>query len=156
VQKYMALRFSDVIGQPYARYRNFVNICVLQVPSTPICGSSKFGCCGDDASRLANCNDGAVDAAIKQYIPASLQVDWKAVVLNGSSWWNSGGMLMYWSGGNTDAPGAAMHEGTHGFHQMADEYGGTGSDTHEWPEVNSTADKAMTAGKWDKWIGYDQ
>ena len=30
---------------------------------------------------------------------------------------------MLWSGGNTDAPGAALHEGGHGFHQLADEYG---------------------------------
>ena len=30
---------------------------------------------------------------------------------------------MLWSGGNADAPGAALHEGGHGFHQLADEYG---------------------------------
>ena len=111
VNNYMTRRFSEPIGVPYKRYRNFFNICVLQVPSTPICGSSAFGCCGDDSSRLANCNDSKVNAAIKQYIPAAIPVDFKAVVLNGSSWWNSGGMLMYWSGGNKDAPGAAMHEG---------------------------------------------
>ena len=30
---------------------------------------------------------------------------------------------MYWSGGNADAPGAALHEGGHGFHNLSDEYG---------------------------------
>ena len=145
---------------PYKRYRNFFNICVLQVPSTPICGSSAFGCCGDDSSRLASCNDSKVNAAIKQYIPANIPVDFKAVVLNGSSWWNSGGMLMYWSGGNKDAPGAAMHEGSHGFHQLADEYGDctgaqcgsntnfTGTAGTVYAEVNSCGNPTTTDGKW--------
>ena len=75
VNNYMTRRFSEPIGVPYKRYRNFFNICVLQVPSTPICGSSAFGCCGDDSSRLANCNDSKVNAAIKQYIPAAIPVD---------------------------------------------------------------------------------
>jgi len=167
VKFYMAKRFTTEIGAPYGRYRNFVNICVLQVPSTPICGSSQFGCCGNDSSRLASCNDTAVDAAIKKYMPASFVVDWKAVVLNGKSWWNSGGMLMYWSGGNADADGAALHEGSHGFHQLADEYGdctggSCGSNTNfsgtagtVYPEVNSCGDPTTTDGKWIAWKGYN-
>jgi len=167
VQNYMTRRFSEPIGAPYKRYRNFFNICVLQVPSTPICGSSVFGCCGDDSSRLANCNNTAVNNAIKQYIPAAVPVDFKAVVLNGSSWWNSGGMLMYWSGGNKDAPGAAMHEGSHGFHQLADEYGDCtgaqcGSNTNfsgttgtVYAEVNSCGNPTTTDGKWNMWMGFN-
>ena len=61
--------------------------------------------------------------AISSNLPASFEVDWRAVVLNGSSWWNSGGTLMMWSGGNNDAGGAALHEGGHGHNQLADEYG---------------------------------
>jgi hypothetical protein len=167
VKAYMDRRFTDEIGQPYKRYRNFVNICALQVPSTPICGSSAFGCCGDDQSRLANCNDSKVNAAIKQYIPTSMPVDWKAVMLNGNKWWNSGGMLMYWSGGNKDAGGAALHEGSHGFHQLADEYGDctgaqcgsntnfSGSKGTVWAEVNSCGDPVTTDGKWTAWKGYN-
>ena len=45
---HMTKRFSDPIGQLYLRYRNFVNICAIRIPSTPICGSSTFGCCGSD------------------------------------------------------------------------------------------------------------
>jgi hypothetical protein len=163
----MDRRFTDEIGQPYKRYRNFVNICALQVPSTPICGSSAFGCCGNDSSRLASCDDSKVNAAIKQYIPTTFQVDWKAVMLNGSNWWNSGGMLMYWSGGNKDAAGAALHEGSHGFHQLADEYGDctgaqcgsntnfSGSKGTVYAEVNSCGDPTTTDGKWDAWKGYN-
>jgi hypothetical protein len=163
----MVKRFSAEIGQPYLRYRNFINICALQIASTPICGSSKFGCCGNDTSRLANCNDSAVDAAIKQYIPATFMVDWRAVMLNGKSWWNSGGMLMYWSGGNSEADGAALHEGSHGFHQLADEYGDctgkncgsntnfSGSTGQVYPEVNSCGNPMTTDGKWDAWKGYN-
>ena len=145
-----------------------MNICGIKLVSTgAICGSSRLGCCGDDSSRLANCNSSQVNAAYNA-LPASLSIDWKAVMLNGSSWWNSGGITMYWSGGNADAAGAALHEGGHGFHQLADEYGtctggGCGANTmgsgatgsREEAEVNSCANPATTGGKWDMWVGYN-
>jgi hypothetical protein len=165
----MTKRFS-AIGEVYGRYRNFVNICGIKLVSTAaICtGNSTLGCCGDDSSRLANCNNSAVNAAFNA-LPTSLSIDWRAVVLNGSSWWNTGSATMFWSGGNANGPGAALHEGGHGFHQLADEYcastsgTGCGPDTNstgatgqEYPEVNSTGTPTTTAGKWDQWIGYTQ
>ena len=51
LQAMLTKRFSDPVGQPYLRYRKFINICVLRYPSSPICGSSEFGCCGDDSSH---------------------------------------------------------------------------------------------------------
>src|SRR5688572_3126502 len=96
LKTYMDKRFSAVIGQPYLRYRNFVNICVLRIASSAICGSSTFGCCGSDSSRLATCNSTSVNNAIRDNLPASFEVDWRAVVLNGSSWWNTGSSLMLW------------------------------------------------------------
>src|SRR4029078_2231272 len=133
LQAAMTRRFSEN-AQPYLRYRNFINICVLRIPSTPICGSSTFNCGGDDQSRLANCNTTTVNQAITSNLPASFEVDFRAVVLNGSSWWNSGGSVMMWSGGNTDGPGAALHEGGHGHNQLADEY-----DTCEQSRVSREA-----------------
>ena len=158
LQAFATRRFSEN-AQPYLRYRNFINICVLRIPSTPICGSSKFGCCGDDQSRLANCNTTAVNQAITANLPASFEVDFRAVVLNGSSWWNSGGTTMMWSGGNSDGPGAALHEGGHGHNQLADEY-----DACEQSRVsreaaygvNVSTMSGTTGGKWDGWIGYNQ
>jgi hypothetical protein len=100
-------------------------------------------------------------------LPKTLTIDWRAVMLNGNSWWNSGGTTMLYSGGNADAPGAALHEGGHGFHQLADEYGtctgaSCGTDTKSAgktgtvnPEVNSCGNPATTDGKWDMWIGYN-
>jgi hypothetical protein len=155
----MTKRFSDPVGQPFLRYRKFVNICVLRIPSGPICGQSEFGCCGDDQSRLANCDNGAVNDAIGDNLPASFEVDWRAVVLNGSSWWNSGGTLMMWSGGNPDAGGAALHEGGHGHNFVADEYGDCeqGRVSREATYgVNVSLTDGETGGKWDDWIGYDQ
>jgi IgA Peptidase M64 len=80
-------------------------------------------------------------------------------MLNGNSWWNSGGTTMLFSGGNTDTPGAALHEGGHGFQQLADEYGGSGDTdsgcNREDPEVNSTHDPNTTGGKWDMWLGFN-
>jgi hypothetical protein len=165
----MTERFGP-LSEPYSRYRNFVNICAIKIVSTgAICsGNSALGCCGDDASRLANCSNSAVNAAFNA-LPSSLSLDWRAVVLNGSSWWNTGAATMLWSGGNKDGPKAALHEGGHGFHQLADEYcaagsgtmcgpdtSGTGTTGTEHPEVNSTGNPATTSGKWDQWLGYNQ
>jgi hypothetical protein len=154
----MGKRFDDIIGQPYLRYRKFVNICVLKIPSQGgICGNSELGCCGDDGSRLANCDRNAANAAIEEHLPESFEVDWKAVVLNGDSWWNTGSDLMLWSGGHQDAHGAALHEGGHGFHQLADEYTSSGSDTREYGEVNSTASPLSASNpKWGEWVGFVQ
>jgi hypothetical protein len=160
IQTAMKKRFSEVIGQPYGRYRKFVNICAIKLPSAngPIgSGATALDCSGDDQSRLANCNTSKVNAAIMANVPASFEVDWKAVVLNNERWWNTGATIMLWSGGNKDAAGAALHEGGHGFHQLADEYTGSESNcAREFNEVNSTADPMKTAGKWDLWLGYDQ
>jgi len=158
VAKAMEKRFSVPIREVYSRYRRFVNICALKLESSgSICGNSQLGCCGDDQSRLAECDDREVTAALDANLPESFVVDWRAVVLNGSSWWNTGAATMLWSGGHPDAAGAALHEGGRGFHQLADEYTGSGSGcTQEYAEVNSTADPTGTAGKWDLWLGYDQ
>ncbi len=152
-------RFSDPVGQPYKRYRKFFNICVLRIPSSPICGSSEFGCCGDDGSRLANCNTTAVNNALRDDIPASFEIDLRSVVLNGSSWWNSGGTMMMWSGGNKDAGGAALHEGGHGFHSLSDEYGNCeqGRVSREATYgVNVSLMNDSSGDKWDGWLDYDQ
>ena len=158
INKAMAKRFSIPIGEPYSRYRKFVNICAVKLPSTAaICNGSPLGCCGDDTSRLADCNTTAVNQALTSNLPTSFVVDWKAVVLNGKSWWNTGSALMLWSGGHADAAGAALHEGGHGFHQLADEYTGSGSGcSSEYAEVNSTANSTTTTGKWDLWLNYNQ
>ncbi|HMA92884.1 MAG TPA: M64 family metallopeptidase, partial [Polyangiaceae bacterium] len=159
INKAMKKRFSVPIGEVYSRYRNFVNICAIKLVSTAaICsGNSALRCCGDDNSRLANCSYTAANSAFKANLPASFTVDWRAIVLNGNSWWNTGSELMLWSGAHADAAGAALHEGGHGFHWLADEYteGGTNC-TKESPEVNSTADAKTTAGKWDLWLNYNQ
>ena len=160
VQKAMTKRFSEVIGQPYGRYRKFVNICAIKLASEhgPIgSGTTALDCTGDDESRLAKCNSSKINMALMANLPASFEVDWKAVVLNNDRWWNTGATIMLWSGAHKDAAGAALHEGGHGFHQLADEYNGSDSDcSREFGEVNVTADNVKTAGKWDMWLGYDQ
>ncbi len=149
----MGKRFSAPIGEPYLRYRKFVNICAVKVVSGPICGDSALGCCGNDQSRLATCDRNAAMRAMEdnfQNVP-DFNIDWTAVVLNGDSWWNTGSSLMLWSGGNENAHGAALHEGGHGFHQLADEYGGCTSS-----QVNVTSNNQTSGGKWDLWIGHMQ
>jgi hypothetical protein len=164
----MAKRFS-AIGEVYGRYRNFVNICAIKIVSTGgVCSNSALGCCGSDSSRLATCNTASVNAAFNA-LPASLSIDWRAVMLNSTSWWNTGAVTMMWSGGHAEGPKAALHEGGHGFHRLGDEYcasgnnSSCGADTNwtgsvfdEPPEVNVTGNPTTTGEKWDLWKGYNQ
>lgn len=158
LERMLEKRFSDPIGQPYKRYRSFINICVLRIPSSPICGSSAFGCCGNDQSRLANCNTSTVNTAIRDNLPATFEVDFRAVVLNGDSWWNTGGTTMLWSGSHADAGGAALHEGGHGFHGLSDEYGNCeqGRVSREATYgVNVSLMNNDSGDKWPGWVGYN-
>lgn len=166
IKNALEVRFNHEKGEPYGRYRKFVNICVAKVVSQTNGigrGPTAFDG-GNGGDRLARVNQSKVTAYIDANIPASFEVDWNAVVLNQDLWENTGALLMLWSGGNRDAPGAALHEGGHGFHQLADEYcaGGTGTRCGmntcsgggtEYAEVNTTANCMTTAGKWDLWLG---
>ena len=114
-------------------------------------------------------NSNKVNAYLDQNLPETIEADWRAVVLNQDLWENTGSALMLWSGAHEEAPGAALHEGGHGFHQLADEYcaSNTGSrcgdntdqsgqSGEEWGEINSTGTPEDTAGKWDRWLGVTQ
>jgi hypothetical protein len=99
IQTAMKKRFSEVIGQPYGRYRKFVNICAIKLESAngPIgSGATALDCTGDDDSRLANCNMKKVNDAFAANVPASFEIDWKSVVLNNERWWNTGATVMLW------------------------------------------------------------
>jgi hypothetical protein len=161
-------RFEHESGEPYGRYRKFVNICVMKAVSQSDGignGPTAFDG-GNGGDRLAAVNDAKVNAYIKANVPATFEVDWKAVVLNQNKWENTGSYLMLWSGAGNDAPGAALHEGGHGFHQLADEYGSQtgcqnqkascGSSGTVYSEVNSAGNCTTTDGKWDLWLGTTQ
>src|SRR6201999_139597 len=113
----MTERFTAELGQPYLRYKNFVNICLFKTVSQTDGigkGPTIFSCTGDDTSRLATCDTKAAQTALTANTPASLTVDWHAIVLNNDRWWNTGSTWMLWSGGNPDGAKAALHEGGHG------------------------------------------
>lgn len=168
IENALKRRFEHESGEPYGRYRNFVNICVMKAVSQNDGignGPTAFDG-GNGGDRLAAVNESKVNAYIKANVPATFEVDWKAVVLNQSKWENTGSYLMLWSGGNADAPGAALHEGGHGFHQLADEYGSQtgcqnqkascGSSGTVYSEPNSAGNCTTTDGKWDLWLGTTQ
>jgi len=153
-------------AQPYARYRNFVNICVLRPASTGTPGMFGCACTGD---RVGSCNTSAMMTYANQKLPKSLIIDWRAGMFNTTDYCNSGGQgLLTLAGGHSDEPAAALHEGGHAFHALADEYAdcigaSCGSDTKStgtvftvYQEVNSAGNPMTTDGKWDKWIGYNQ
>ena len=161
-------RFEHESGEPYGRYRNFVNICVMKaISQTDGIGKGPTAFDGGNGGdRLAAVNETKVNAYIKANVPATFEVDWKAVVLNQNKWENTGSYLMLWSGAGDDAAGAALHEGGHGFHQLADEYGSQtgcqkqaascGASGNAEAEVNSAGNCTTTDGKWDLWLGTTQ
>ena len=101
---------ADPIGQPYLRYRKFVNICALKIVSEnngvargrrPLRVRPRFDCGERNPgtnSRLAECDTHAAMAALTANLPASFMVDWHAIMLNNSEWWNTGAAWMLWSG----------------------------------------------------------
>jgi hypothetical protein len=166
----MQRRFEHESGEPYGRYRKFVNICVMKVVSETNGignGPTAFDG-GNGGDRLAAVNSQKVRAYLNANLPERLEPSWTAVVLNQDLWENTGSILMLWSGAHEEAPGAALHEGGHGFHGLADEYGtctglgcgedtkGTGNVGTEYQEVNSSGNPSTTDGKWDLWLGHVQ
>ena len=153
--------------EPYRTYRNFINICALKIVSNssgipegtaegngqgcPSLSDTAFDGCGNDGSRLGYINNQKVNAAIEANLPASIEMDWVAVMLNSSEWWNSGGIPMVWSGGHVDASLAAQHEGGHGFFRLGDEYGSCGGN-----RINVTSNQSTTDGKWQHYLGTTQ
>jgi hypothetical protein len=124
VNNAIAARFTAIVGEPYIRYKNFVNVCLFKTVSQTdgisqtgaSNGSTIFNCFGDDTSRLATCDTRTAMTQLTANTPAGMTVDWHSIVLNNSNWWNTGSTWMLWSGGNKDGPKGAMHEGGHGFH----------------------------------------
>lgn len=164
-------RFNHESGEPYGRYRKFVNICVMKAisPSNGIGNGPTAFDGGNGGDRLAAVNQSKVEDYLEQNLPADFEVDWKAVVLNQDLWENTGAILMLWSGAHADSAGANLHEGGHGFHQLADEYcakatgsgcgddtDGSGSAGDDHAEVNSAGNPMTTDGKWTLWLGTTQ
>ncbi|HYO98376.1 MAG TPA: M64 family metallopeptidase [Polyangiaceae bacterium] len=170
IEKANQRRFQHESGEPYGRYRKFVNICVMKAISQSEGignGPTAFDG-GNGGDRLASVNQTKVNEYLKANVPASFEIDWKAVVLNQSKWENTGSVLMLWSGAHADAPGAALHEGGHGFHDLADEYGATTGCPRPDPgpsctgngtvhgAVNSAGNCMTTDNKWNLWLGTTQ
>lgn len=164
-------RFNHESGEPYGRYRKFVNICVMKAisPNNGIGNGPTAFDGGNGGDRLAAVNEGKVEDYLEKNLPPDFEVDWKAVVLNQNRWENTGSILMLWSGAHADSAGANLHEGGHGFHQLADEYcgkatgagcgnntNGTGSSGTDHAEVNSAGNPMTTDDKWTLWLGTTQ
>jgi hypothetical protein len=168
INEAMDRRFNHESGEPYGRYRKFVNICVMKAISANNGignGPTAFDG-GNGGDRLAAVNESKVEDYLEKNLPADFEVDWKAVVLNQDLWENTGAILMLWSGAHADSAGANLHEGGHGFHQLADEYcakatgsscgddtNGSGSAGDGYAEVNSAGDPTTTDDKWTLWLG---
>jgi len=164
--------FFSAIGEPYSRYRNFINICGVKLASADGCIDNPDqgrACdtlfdgrceppCDTAGTRLGTVNRNKVNQALDEALPSGVDVDWVAATINAEAegWWNSGGPIMVWNGGyesRLQSASVALHEGGHTYHQLADEYGGTSQDCGEFSELNSTADPA--GEKWAHWLAYN-
>ncbi len=163
--------FSE-IGQPYTRYRNFINVCVMRTASNEsgVDGPNgnpdrdtmfDGGNCGD---RLGCVDDNAVLSFLGTALPEHVDADWVAATMNENEWWNSGGRLMVWSGkfmetSATQAASVALHEGGHAFHGLADEYADDNLDCDcgraREPNVACETSEGLEAEtKWGEWLGF--
>ena len=165
-------RFDHETGEPFGRYRKFVNICAIKAVSQEHvgtqAGNTPFGGYYIQSDRVSRINEQSVNSYLDENLPMELEPDWRAASFNITGWYNVGGGVMLFAGGHNDAAGAALHEGGHSHHQLADEYGtctgrgcgddtdGTGSTGQEYGEINSTGNPMTTGGKWDRWIGFVQ
>jgi hypothetical protein len=158
------------LGEPYLRYRKFINVCALKVASNDACIDDQdtgqqcdtfFNTNGDDASRLARIDQQGrdlVDSTLAELLPEDIDVDWIAVTVNAgpSNWWNSGGRFMLWNGSYQPrgrSASVALHEGGHAFHGLADEYGGDSCGNRQANQPNVTNEP--TGAKWQVWNGFD-
>ena len=163
----MARRFSPN-AFPYNRYRNFVNICGIKLVSTgAICGSSTLGCCGDDSSRLANCNMTSVNAAYN-----ALPQDADHRLARG----HAERQQLVELGRHDDALLGRQHRRRRARRCTRAATASTSSPTSTAParapaaaptptapaptgtvyaEVNSCGNPTTTDGKWDMWMGYN-
>ena len=102
----MTKRFRDPVGQPYLRYRKFVNICALKIVSqnngvsdgnarrrrTDRVQLRRAQPGHELAPRRSATRSPAMQAQTAN-LPASFMVDWHAIMLNNSEWWNTGAAL---------------------------------------------------------------
>ena len=160
---------------PYPRYRNFLNIFRIDIPSNDSgvddleagierdtaldgengCTDWTIGICGADWALVHEAFDLAEASA-------GFIADWRLVLLNDDSYnaaahYPADGTLPIYSAhykGRWDMRDIALHEGAHAWHYLADEYGGdAGIYPYAEPsEVNVTTDSS--GAKWSEWLEY--
>ncbi|MBN1127480.1 MAG: hypothetical protein JXA71_00735 [Chitinispirillaceae bacterium] len=145
-----SIRNNAMVMRPYPRYDKFFNWYYINLisPSSGIPGP--LG--GSTSGRLGTINDRQGYALFHQ-AHQTLGIDtihWHMAILNNSGYNNSGGTIAVFS--YPSWGDIAVHETGHGFHHFADEYQGSGSDTREYNEMNSTA--TIGSEKWKHWVGY--
>lgn len=157
------------MGEPYLRYRKYINVCALKVASNEACVDDQdtglqcdtfFNTNGDDNSRLARIGGAdrtRVQTVMAEQLPEGVDVDWVGLTVNAGprNWWNSGGQFMLWNGSyepRSRSASVALHEGGHAFHGLADEYGGTDCGRNA---TNPNVTDDPTGNKWQIWLGFD-
>ena len=152
-----SIRNNKMCMRPYPRYDKFFNWYYINLVS-PESGVSGPGNTVNNAlgaerdnDRLGWVDDRRANAMFSQVESRlGIKIHWHEVVINIDGYYNSGGPIVVFAFPNWGD--IACHEAGHGFHHFADEYYGSGSDSREYDEVNSTA--KVGSEKWQHWVGY--
>jgi hypothetical protein len=159
------LKTASLVTRPLPRYFNFINVYRINLESkesglsvAPAFGQSKTTVVNNalggthDLDRLGWV-DNTLAANLYKEVENKLGVrfNWRYVILNNSGYYNSGSEVVCFSYNNCKE--IALHEGGHGFFDLADEYYSTGSYSGAEPsEINVSANLATK--KWTQWKGY--
>ena len=169
--------YNTTKSTPYPRYKNFFNTYRIDIASNESgvddleagiyrdtilggergCTDYTIGICGADWSL--------VNAAFRQAEELEgFVTDWHLVMLHDDAWhaaahYTPEGPVLpiysaHYTGDVGDMRDAAMHEGGHAWHGLADEYGGDpGTYPYAEPsEINVTTDPQ--GSKWNHWLGF--
>lgn len=166
VDAFLAHMFQE--GQdPFPRYRNFFNAYRIDIASsqsgadqpdlglyvnTALDATFNYGGGGSRSLGINTVKAGAY--VTKELGAAGITADLRLGLVNTSRYGGNGGSLAAFSAGNVDGNEIALHEMSHGFAGLADEYV-TYSTTYtgvEPTEANVT--KSADGDKWARWLGY--
>ncbi|MBN1307529.1 MAG: hypothetical protein JXA18_06405 [Chitinispirillaceae bacterium] len=145
-----SIKNNAMVARPFPRYDKFFNWYFINLISPKSGIPGPLG--GATSGRLGTIQDykgwSLFSQATKQF--GIDTIHWHSAILNINGYYNSGGPIAVYAYPNWGD--IAMHEQGHGFHYFADEYAGSGSDTREYGEINSTA--KIGSEKWSHWVGY--
>lgn len=169
VQSYVNYMFANSVNSdPFYRYRNFFNVYRVDVVSNQSgADEPQNGVMKDTAldatyrydgvtDRLLYINDAKADAILNSAIAGSGKTpQMRFCVVNDGVYGGAGGKYSTFAGLNSSAREIALHELSHSFSNLADEYGGNAGSYPGAEPIQVNLTKDSSGAKWSRWLGYN-